>query len=133
MYDAQVVFFDLPFLELLIQDPQCFRRFGGYHNAAGIPIDAVDQRGCKARLPGRIVSPFFIEIPLYAKQEGVAVFLFVRMHQQAGFFVQQQQIVVFIDNIQLPGCRQKVINRRRFFQKFVFQIQGKHITGLQTC
>ena len=133
MDDAEVIFLNFPVLQLVVENAQGRGGFGGDDDAAGVPVDPVDQGGGEAVFRRRVVFPFFIEIPLYPKQEGVAVFLFVRMHQQAGFFVQQQQIVVFIDNIQLPGCRQKVINRRRFFQKFVFQIQGKHITGLQTC
>ena len=80
---TQVELVDLPVLHLLVQDTQRLGGLGRQDDAAGVPVDAVDERRCKGLLRVRVVLPFFIEVPFDPADEGVDIFPVVGMCQQA--------------------------------------------------
>ena len=131
MDDAQIIFLDFPFLQLLVEHPQSHRRLGGNDDAAGVAVDAVDQRRRKALLVGGVVFPLFVQIALDAEDEGVGVFVVVGVHQQTRLFVQQQHVLVLVDDVQLPGGVHKLVGGGRNLQRVVRQEQIDLISFLQ--
>ncbi len=127
MDDAKVKFTDFPRPELFVQNPQGRGVFGGDHDAAGVAVNPVDQRRGKAVFPGGIVFSLLIEVPLDARNQGIPVFLVVRVDQQPDLFIQQKDVFVLINDIQLPGSAQKVVSGGFLRQEFILYIQGHDI------
>ncbi len=63
--DAEVIFLNFPVLQLVVENAQGRGGFGGDDDAAGVPVDPVDQGGGEAVFRRRVVFPFFIEIPCF--------------------------------------------------------------------
>lgn len=86
-HKAEIAFMQLAVFHLGIQYAQGRRVFGGDDNTARVAVDAVDECGGKRLLAGGIIFPFFIEIPFDAGDEGINVFVLVRMAEKPCFFV----------------------------------------------
>ena len=98
---TQVVLFDLPVLDFLVHDAQGLGGLGGDDDAAGVPVDAVAQGGGEGVfLPG-VPLLFLIKVGLDVGDEGVDVLPLVRVDQQAGALVHQEDVLVLIDDVQL--------------------------------
>ena len=130
--DTQVVFFDLAILELLVEDPQRRGGLGGDDDAGGVAVDPVDQCGREAVLRRRIVFALFVQIALYTRDQRVAVFVLVRVDEQAGFFVQQEDVLVLVHDRQLPRRLQKVVGRGLFVQHVVGEEHADLVALMQT-
>ena len=127
VYDTQIVFVNFPPLELLVENAQGGGVFGGNDNAACVAVDAVDECGHKAVFVLRVIFPFFKQIALHAENEGVTVFVLIRMHQKPRGLVQKQEVVVLIQNGQLLAGSHKIRRRGCFVQHVVFQINRDDI------
>ena len=128
---AEIGLVHLSVLDFLIENAQAFRVFGGDDNAAGVAVDAVGKGGRKGIFLFRFVFALFKQIPFDPRDERIGVFAVVRVAQQPDFFVEQQNIFVFIQNIQLFRRAHKVIFFFDRFKKFVVDIHLDHVAGLQ--
>ena len=101
MYHAKIPFGQLAVLHFLVENAQRLCRLCGDDDAAGVAVNAVDERGREGRFLIGIIRALFIEIPLDAGDERINKFTVIRMTKQPRLFVQQQHIVVFIENVEL--------------------------------
>ena len=87
--------------DLLIYDPQGLRVLGGNDNAAGVPVDPVAQGGRKGVLPFGIPLFFLVQVGLNVVDEGVDLLRLIGVDHQTRPLVHQQQILVFVHDVQL--------------------------------
>ena len=120
---------DLPPLELFVQNTQGGGVLGGDDDAARVAVDAVDEGGRETVFVLRHIFAFFKQIPLHAENEGVPIFVFIRMNQKSCGFVEEQEVVILIDNGKLPSRRHEIRRGGRLVQNIVFEVDGDNITG----
>ena len=80
----------LPVFHFCIQYAQRGGIFGRDDDSAGITVNAVDERRSEGLLAGRIELALFIEITFDTGDEGVYLFMVVRVAEKARFFIEQQ-------------------------------------------
>ena len=106
MEDCQIKFSDLAVPDLLVEDAQGLGIFGGQDDPAGIAVDAVAQGGGEGVLVPGVPLLFLIKVGLDMGDQGVDLFLFVGVAQQARPFVEQQQVFILIHDVQ-PGLEDR--------------------------
>ena len=74
-----------------------------HDNAPGVPVDAVHQSRGKGVFRLGVVLPLVVEVVLHPGDEGVEVVVLVRVDDEPGLLVQQQQVLVLVDDGQLAG------------------------------
>ena len=103
-HDRQVALVHLPVFDLLIQNPQGLCRLGSDDDAAGIAVDTVAQGGGEGILLPGAPFPLLIKIGLDMVDEGSAILSAVMgMNRQARALIGKQNMLIFIDDIQLRG------------------------------
>ena len=60
VHQTEIIFFDLPYPQFLVEDPQCRGGLGGNDDAAGVAVNAVDQRRGKTLLLVGAVFALFV-------------------------------------------------------------------------
>ncbi len=100
---AEVELFQLPVLYLLVQHPQGFGVFRRHYNAAGVPVDAVHQSRSKGVLLLGPVLALIIQVMLHPGDQGIEVVVLVRVDDESGLFIQQQDVFILIHNVQFGG------------------------------
>jgi len=96
--NGQVELGDLPVPDLLVKDAQGLGVLGGHDDAAGVAVDAVAQGRSKGVLVPGIPLLLLVEVGLNVGDEGVHLFVLVRVAQQARPFVEQHQVFILIDD-----------------------------------
>ena len=114
-----------------IQYAQCGGIFCCDDDSPCIAVNAVDKRWSERLLAGRIKRLLFIEITFDTGDESVYIFMLIRMAKQAHFFIEQQQVFIFIDDIEARGSAHKIISLFRLNQKFIVDIEVDRIAFLQ--
>ena len=99
--NAEIIFLQLPVLELLVEYTQALGVLSGDDYAPGVAVDAVDERRGEGLLVPWVVFAFLIEIALDPCDERVVILRVVRVREQADLFVEQQDILILIDDIEL--------------------------------
>ena len=101
MDNGQVELGDLPVPDLLVKDAQGLGVLGGHDDAAGVAVDAVAEGRSKGVLVPGVPLLLLVEIGLNMGDEGVHLFVLVRVAQQARPFVEQHQVFILIDDVQV--------------------------------
>ena len=100
MDDAQILLFQLPVLDLLIEDAQRLGGLGGDDDDAGVAVDAVAERGREGMLFAGTPFTLGVEVGLNVVDERLAVFrAVVRLDGLAGLFVDEEDVLIFVYNI----------------------------------
>ena len=131
--DAQVELVHLAVLDLLVHDAQRFRVFRGHHDATGVAVDAVDQRRRKRIFLLGVVFAAVVEVVLHAGDQRIEVVVFVRVHDQARFLVEDHDVLVLVKHADFGRGLQEVVRLRRLREEFVLQVHRQHVAGLQAC
>ena len=120
--NAEIEFFYLSVLELLVHDSQGFCVLCGHHYSAGVAVDSVYERGRKRVFVGRIIFALFVEIALYPGQKSVVVFALVRVRKKSDFFVEQHYILVFVDDREIRRSVHEIVSVEPLLEKFVVYV-----------
>ena len=124
---TEVELVDLPVFHLLVQHTERLRVLRRQDDAAGVAVDAVDEGRCEGLLRLRVVLPFFIEVPLDPADERVHVLPVVRVCQKAHRFVEDQNVLIFKEDVQVRPRMQEVVGRLRLFKELVIDVQVQYI------
>ena len=131
-HGAEIVFFDLPVADFLVEDAQCLGVFRGDDEAACVAVDAVAQsRGEGIFLSG---PPFALlgEIGLDVGDEGVVIPRPRGMAQHPGLLVRQQDVPVLVHHGQAGGAHLEVrIFLPGFLEKLVVDVKLQRVPGGQ--
>lgn len=98
--DAEVVFFYLALLYLLVYDAQSLGVFGGDDYAAGVAVYAVAERGGEGVLLARAPLALLIGVGLDIGDEGVVIPLSRAVAEDARFLVREQDVLVLVDDVE---------------------------------
>ena len=96
MDHAQVVFLQLPVLDLLIHDPQPLGGLGRNDDPTGVPVDAVAQGGGERVFPVGGPLLFLVQVGLDVGEQGVHPLALVGVDHHTGALVHQQDVLVLI-------------------------------------
>ena len=99
---AEVVFLDLPLLDLVVQDPERLGVFRGDDDAASVPVDPVAEGGGEAVLRLGIPLTLQAQIGLDVGDQGVPAPVPGAVAEDAGLLVGQEDVLILIDDVQ-PG------------------------------
>ena len=75
--------------------------FRGDDDAAGIAIDPVAEGGSERIFRFRVPLLLLIQVRLDLGDQSIDILMLVRMAEQAGAFVAQEQVFILVDDIQL--------------------------------
>ena len=131
-HNGQIPLIQFTVLDLLIHDPQSLCGFCCDDYAAGISVDAVAQcRGEGIFLSGA-PFPFLVQVSLDMVDQRTSVIrAVVGMNCQAGTLIHKQNMIVFIDNVQLRcGDSQISIVFSGFVEEFVIDVQLQYISDI---
>ena len=107
------------------------RVFRGHHDAAGVAVDAVDQRRRKRVFLLGVVFAAVVEVVLHAGDQRIEVVVFVRVHDQARLLVENHDVLVLVKHADFGRGLQEVVRLRRLREEFVLQVHRQHVAGLQ--
>ena len=125
---GEIDLLDLAVFDLFIHDAQRLGVFRRDHDAAGIAVDAIAERGRKAVLPRRVPLALCAEIRLDIGDERIPAPLPRAVAEDARLFVHEQDVFVLIDDIE-PGGRDLApgIFLPRRFKKLVREIDAHRV------
>ena len=124
LHDSQVALIQFPVLDFLVHDPEGLCSLCCYDNAAGIPVDAVTQRRCKRILLPGPPFPLLVQVGLDVIDQRPSVLGAVMgMDRQTRPLIHQQDVVIFVDNVQFGRCHRQIsIILPGFVKKLVIDI-----------
>ena len=116
----------------MVHDTQCLSIFGRHNDAARVAVYAVDKRRGERIFRFRIILPVFVKIVLHARDERIKMIVLVRVHDEPRLFIEDHDVLVFIDDVELQRGFQKIVFLRRLREELVFQVHRQHVALLQS-
>ena len=99
-YQTTVELGDFTVLYLLVQDTQAGGIFGRQHKSCRVAVNAVAQGGHKAVFGFRVIFAAVVKAAQNAVDQGVHHFLVVLVYDKALGFVYQQNVFIFVNDVQ---------------------------------
>ena len=96
--DAEIGLTDLVAADFIVENSQCLGVFSRDHNAAGVAVNPVAQRGSKGVFPLGVPLLLLVEIRLNVVDEGVDLLRFIRMTQVG---IRPPHFIVFCNDARL--------------------------------
>ena len=117
----------------MVHDPQGLGVLGGDDDAAGVPVNAVAQGGGKGVLLVGAPLLFLVEVGLDVGDEGVDPLPLVGVDHQPRPFVDQEQVLILIEDVQLGlEHRQEGVLRGGGVEKLVVDVKLEQVPLGQT-
>ena len=93
---AEIVFFDLPVANFLVQNTECFGILGGNDDAAGVSVDAVAEGGGKGMLLLRTPFTLLRQIGLNVGNQGVVVPFAGTVTEHTGLLIGEKDVLILV-------------------------------------